>query len=178
MNLINSDDCLLVAIDFQEKLVGMLAKNDSAIKMNKLITAANILNIPTIITEQYPQGLGKTVELFDISKAQIIEKTAFSAMQQEEFKTALDKSGKKQIIIGGIETHICVHQTVAELINSGYEVFVVKDACASRNKSEFEAGIDIMRQNGAKIICLEIVLFELLRSSRHQNFKQIQSLIK
>ena len=178
MNMLDNNNCALVAIDFQEKLVGMLQKDDSAQKMNKLLTAANILNIPTIITEQYPQGLGKTIANFDTSNATIIEKTAFSAMQQEEFKSALTQTNKRQIIIGGIETHICVHQTVAELIEAGYEVFVVKDTCASRNKYEFEQGIQAMQQNGAKITCLEIVLFELLRTSRNPHFKPIQALIK
>lgn len=178
MGLINSDNCLVVAIDFQEKLVGMLEKNDSAVKMNKLITAAGLMNIPVIITEQYPKGLGSTIANFDITNAQIIEKTAFSAMLQEEFKKAVETSGKKQIIIGGIETHICVHQTVSDLIDAGYEVYVVKDACASRNKAEFKAGIETMRENGARITCLEIVLFELLRSSQNPNFKPVQALIK
>ncbi len=176
--LIDANNCLVVAIDFQERLVGMLEKNDCAVKMEKLLTAASIMNIPAIITEQYPQGLGKTISTIDTSAMQVIEKTAFSAMQQEEFKNALVQSGKKQIIIGGIETHICVHQTVSELIDAGYEVYVVKDACASRNKAEFKAGIEAMRQNGAKITCLEIVLFELLRTSRNPHFKPVQALIK
>jgi len=156
----------------------MLEKADSAIKMSKLLTVAEIMNIPAIITEQYPQGLGKTISDIDTTNFTVIEKTAFSAMQQEEFKNALKNSGKKQIIIGGIETHICVHQTVAELLNEGYEVFVVKDACASRKKDEYKAGLDAMMQNGAKITCLEIVLFELLKTSKHPNFKSIQALIK
>lgn len=178
MGLINQNNCVLVAIDFQEKLVNMLQKDDAAVKMDKLLTASNILGIPTIITEQYPQGLGKTLATFDTSNATIIEKTSFSAMQEESFKAAIAQTGKKQIIIGGIETHICVHQTVSDLIDAGYEVYVVKDACASRNTYEFKQGIEAMKQNGAKITCLEIVLFELLRSSKHPNFKPIQALIK
>ncbi len=178
MGLLNSDNCLVVAIDFQERLVNMLEKPDSAIKMAKLMQAAKILNIPAIVTEQYPQGLGKTIVDIDVEGTQVIEKTAFSAMQQEEFRTAVEASGKKQIVIGGIETHICVHQTVSELIDAGYEVYVVKDACASRNKAEFKAGLEAMKGNGAKITCLEIVLFELLRTSKHPNFKAVQALIK
>lgn len=178
MSLLNVDNCVLVAIDFQEKLVGMLQKDDAAIKMEKLLTAAHILNIPTIITEQYPKGLGATIPAFDLTNAVVIEKTSFSAMQGEDFREALAKTGKKQVIIGGIETHICVHQTVSELIDAGYEVYVVKDACASRNTYEFKQGIEAMRQNGAKITCLEIVLFELLRTSKNPNFKPVQALIK
>lgn len=178
MGLLNVDNCVLVAIDFQEKLVGMLQKDDAAVKMDKLLTAAHILNIPAIVTEQYPQGLGKTIPAFDLTNVTVLEKTAFSAMQSEEFKNALAATGKKQVIIGGIETHICVHQTVSELIDAGYEVYVVKDACASRNTFEFKQGIEAMKQNGAKITCLEIVLFELLRTSKNPNFKPVQALIK
>lgn len=178
MSLINEKECMIVAIDFQEKLVGMLEKDSCAKKMEKLLIAANLLNIPAIITEQYPKGLGHTISSIDTSTFNILEKTAFSAMQQEEFKTLIQNSGKKQIIIGGIETHICVHQTVTELLNDGYEVFVVKDACASRNKDEHKTGLDLMKQNGAQITCLEIVLFELLRSSKHPMFKPVQALIK
>ena len=178
MSLINEKECLIVAIDFQEKLVGMLEKDSCAKKMEKLLITANLLNIPTVITEQYPQGLGHTIASIDTSSFNVMEKTAFSAMQQEEFKTTIKNSGKKQIIIGGIETHICVYQTVIELLEEGYEIYVVKDACASRNKDEHKTGLDLMKQNGAKITCLEIVLFELLRSSKHPMFKPVQALIK
>lgn len=178
MSLLNVENCVLVAIDFQEKLVGMLQKDDAAVKMEKLLTAAKILNIPTIVTEQYPKGLGSTIPTFDLTDTVVLEKTAFSAMQGEDFREALVQTGKKQVIIGGIETHICVHQTVSELIDAGYEVYVVKDACASRNTYEFKQGIEAMKQNGAKITCLEIVLFELLRTSKHPNFKPVQALIK
>lgn len=178
MGLLNVENCVLVAIDFQEKLVGMLQKDDAAVKMEKLLTAAKILNIPTIVTEQYPKGLGSTIPTFDLTDTVVLEKTAFSAMQGEDFREALVQTGKKQVIIGGIETHICVHQTVSELIDAGYEVYVVKDACASRNTYEFKQGIEAMKQNGAKITCLEIVLFELLRTSKHPNFKPVQALIK
>lgn len=176
MSLLESNNCVLVGIDFQEKLVKMLNKQDSVEKFQKLYKTAKILNIPQINTEQYPQGLGKTV--FDTDGAEVIEKCTFSALQNEDFKNKLEQISRKQVIIGGIETHICVHQTVSELIDAGYEVFVVKDACASRNTYEFKQGIEAMRGNGAKITCLEIVLFELLRTSKHPNFKEIQALIK
>ena len=83
-----------------------------------------------------------------------------------------------QIIIGGIETHICVLQTAADLIKEGFEVYVVKDACASRNKSEYKTGLSLLQQYGAKVTCVEIALFELLKTAKHPNFKEIQALIK
>ena len=90
----------------------------------------------------------------------------------------MKKSGRKQIVLCGIETHICVHQTAAALIREGFEVFVVKDACASRKKYEFEQGIERMKDCGSHITCCEIVLFEWLKTSKHPNFKEIQALIK
>lgn len=86
--------------------------------------------------------------------------------------------GKKQIVICGIETHICVHQTAAALLREGFEVYVAKDGCASRNKYEFKQGIEIMQANGAKISCVEIILFEWLKTAKHPNFKEVQALIK
>ena len=178
MRLINRENCIIVGIDFQEKLVGMLKDKTCAEKMTKLVKSAKLLDIPLIFTEQYPKGLGPTIKELSELELKIIEKTSFSAFREEKFKNHLLNSGKKQIIIGGIETHICVHQTVAELLDNGFEVYVIKDACGSRNDVEFECGINRMKENGAKITCLEVVLFEFLRTSRHPNFKEIQSFIK
>lgn len=180
-NILNKENSLLLIIDVQERLVSALDK-DVVVKRTAILTqAAKILGIPTIVTEQYPKGLGSTVQQIkqNLSEtAKIFEKTAFSALREEGFSELLKSYNKKQIIICGIETHVCVHQTVADLITEGYEVSVVKDACASRNKYEFKQGIELMQQNGAKISCLEIVLFEWLKDSKNPNFKEIQALIK
>ncbi len=86
--------------------------------------------------------------------------------------------GKKQIVLFGIETHICVYQTASALVEEGFEVYVIKDACASRNKYEFKEGIEAMRSNGVKISCVEIALFEWLKGAKNPKFKEVQSLIK
>ncbi len=91
---------------------------------------------------------------------------------------ALEKANKKQVVILGIETHICVLQTAVDLIKNGFEVYIVKDACASRNKKEYKTGLELLKQYGAKITCTEIALFELLKTAKHPNFKDIQALIK
>lgn len=180
-NILNTDDSLLLIIDVQERLVSALDK-DIVVKRTAILTqAAKILDIPTIITEQYPKGLGSTVEQIKMNTSKstvFFEKTAFSALNEDGFLEKLKSFKKSQIIICGIETHVCVHQTVADLINEGFDVYVVKDACASRNKYEFKQGIDIMQQNGAQITCLEIVLFEWLKNAKHPKFKEIQALIK
>ncbi len=180
-NILNIEDSLLLIIDVQERLVSALDKDVVVRRASTLVNAAKILNIPTIVTQQYSKGLGKTVENITQNlshDSKIFEKTAFSALQEPEISKTIKNYNKKQIIISGIETHVCVHQTVADLLSEGYEVHVVKDACASRNKYEFKQGIDRIQENGAKITCLEIVLFEWIKDAKHPNFKEIQALIK
>lgn len=181
MNMLDRKESLLLIVDVQERLVNALDKDVVANRTATIAKAAKILEIPVIVTEQYPKGLGSTIPQVKMclpEDAQIFEKTAFSAMKEKGFFELLKSFNKKQIVICGIETHVCVHQTVADLIEEGYKVYVVKDACASRSKYEFKQGIDIMQQNGAKISCLEIVIFEWLRSAKNPYFKEIQILIK
>lgn len=181
MNKLSQNDSLVLLIDIQDKLVGMLEKDIIVDKASKLVKAAKILQIPVIVTEQYPKGLGKTVA--EVAQnlpenTQTFEKVTFSALDTDGVLEKIKSYGKKQIVLLGIETHICVHQTCAALLEQGYEVYIIKDACASRNKYEFLQGIEAMRQNGAKISCLEIALFEWLGSAKHPNFKEVQALIK
>lgn len=179
--VLKKEDSLLLIIDVQDKLVAALDR-EIVVKRTAILTeAAKILEIPTIVTEQYPKGLGATVELVKQHFSEvtpIFEKTAFCAVKEEGFLEKIKSFGKKQIVICGIETHICVHQTAAALINEGFEVFVAKDACASRNKYEFKQGIERMQANGAEISCLEIILFEWLETAKNPHFKEVQALIK
>ena len=180
--MIDINDTLFVLIDIQEKLVTMLNKQEPIIKAtSRLANAAAIMNIPTVLTEQYPQGLGKTI--FDVTSAitegtPIIEKTSFSAMQTPEFAEKIKASDKKNIVIGGIETHICVYQTTIDLIAEGFNVVVAKDACASRSSDCFKTGIQLMKDAGATISNVETILFELLKTSKNPYFKPVQALIK
>lgn len=180
--MLDIENTLFVLIDIQERLVTMLNKQEPVVKATStLVNAASIMNIPTILTEQYPQGLGKTV--FDVTSVMddstpVIEKTSFSAMQTPEFAEKLKSYGKKNIVIGGIETHICVYQTAVDLIKEGFNVVVAKDACASRSSDCFKTGIQLMKDAGATISNVEVVLFELLKTSKNPYFKAVQALIK
>lgn len=177
--MLNLQDSLLIIIDIQDKLVS--AANNGAIcadNASKLVKSAQILNIPTIITEQYPKGLGHTVSDIDKSSTKIIEKTYFSAFLEEDFREKILSANKKQIIICGIETHICVLQTAAHLQEQGYEVYVVNDASSSRNEANHITGLDLLRQYNVKITSTEIVLFQWLKTSKNPCFKEIQALIK
>jgi nicotinamidase-related amidase len=179
--MLDINNAIVLAIDLQEKLVRATNADEEIQNAKKLIEAANILNIPVIVTEQYPKGLGNTVEaiknLFNNSTA-VIEKTAFSALMESEVLETLIKSGRKQVILFGIELHICVYQTALELIEKGFEVYLIKDASKSRKDFEFNCALELLKNKAANVTCLEMVLFELLKSSKHLCFKEIQALIK
>ena len=175
-----SDNYLVLVIDVQDKLVASLEKDKIVDEVTKIVKAAKILDIPVLFTEQYPKGLGSTVESITKSETdgEFFEKTSFDATLEPGFLKKIKSYKKKKIFIMGIETHICVYQTAIALIKKGFEVYAVKDACASRKKYEFKQGIEAMRDNGVKISCVEMVLFEWLKSSKHPKFKEIQALIK
>lgn len=169
----------ILCIDLQEKLVNMIKNESVANNSIKLLKAADILNIDTLITEQYPKGLGSTIEeIRKINNFKTLEKTTFSAYSTKEISDELKNLKNKNIIVFGIETHICVYQTVSDLIDKGANVYVIKDCCASRDIENHNTALELMKQKGAKITTLEIVLFEWLKSSKHPNFKEIQALIK
>lgn len=181
--MLSQKNSLVLVIDIQEKLVKALEKDTIVSKASKIINAAKILDIPVLYTEQYPKGLGHTVEELCHSERGeesnvIFEKTYFNALLEDGFWEKIKSYGKKQIVIMGIETHICVYQTASALVENGFEVYAIKDACASRNKYEFKQGIEAMKQNGVKISCVEIALFEWLKGAKHPKFKEVQALIK
>ena len=171
--MLDTKDTAVVCIDLQEKLVNMLVNSDFiASSATKLMYASHILNIDTIITEQYPKGLGSTIEpICAITGFNAVEKTSFSAFE------VLPKL-KENVVIFGIETHICVYQTVLDLLKNGHNVYVVADCCGSRSELNYKTSLELMKQSGAKITTLGIVLFEFLKSSKHPNFKEVQALIK
>ncbi len=176
--MLKASDALVVMIDMQEKLVNATNAENEVKQAEKIIKTAEILNIPVLVSEQYPKGLGQTLPELKNDKQKYIEKTSFSLLKQEDALDMVRLFHKKQIILFGIETHICVYQTAMDLMKKGYEVYLIKDACKSRKEYEYNAGIDLMRQNGIKISCVEVALFELLESSKHPHFKEIQQLIK
>ena len=181
MNVLVPEESLLLLIDVQEKLVNALDKDVIVKRVFNLVKSARLLNIPVVVTEQYPKGLGSTVSslVHELPEnTSIFEKVTFNALDADGVLDKIKALGKKQIVICGIETHICVHQTVAALLREGFEVYVAKDACASRNKYEFKQGIELMQANGATISCMEIILFEWLKSAKNPYFKEIQALIK
>lgn len=181
--MLNQDNSLLLMIDVQEKLVGMLQERAQIIKnkAQKLIQAAQILKIKTIITEQYPKGLGSTIsEVQNVLSENfcVFEKTNFSALKEKDVLEQLESEGKKQVVLFGIEAHICVMQTAIELKEKGFEVFVVYDASSSRDEKEKELAMKNLRHLGILTLSVESVLFMWLGASSNEHFKEVQALIK
>ncbi len=181
MSIINSKNSIILIIDIQEKLVSMLAEDNISDNAAKLVRAGRILEVPVVVTEQYPKGLGTTLEKIRQEAAEetvYFEKTSFSAMQEPGFQELLAGFNRNKILVCGVETHICVCQTAVDLVNAGYDTEVACDITASRSEYQFSAGIEKMKQLGVRTTSLEMALFELLGSSRHPDFKEIQGLIK
>ncbi len=173
--MLNTDNTTILCIDIQDKLVNMLQNNkELTLNIVKLMKAADILNIETIITEQYPKGLGSTIdEIKSIANFKTVEKTCFSALQSEHFPEIKNEN----VILFGIETHICVYQTALDLINQGKNVHIVSDCSASRSEFNHKTALDALKQQGAIIESLEMILFQFLKSSKHPDFKEVQKLI-
>lgn len=182
--MLNSKNSILIMIDVQDKLVKMLNEknqNEMVEKTKKIVSAAKILHIDTITTEQYPKGLGATIqEVQEIlgEKYLPFEKTNFSIVKEDEIFEAVKKTGKKQVVLFGIEAHICVFQTAIELKEMGYEVFVVYDISHSRKDEEKLLAMKNLSQLGILTLSLEMVLFMWLTGSKNPNFKEVQALIK
>lgn len=179
--MLKLDDTALVVIDVQGKLAQLMHERDALFKnLRLMIQGAKALELPVLLTEQYPKGLGPTIPevaelLTDVAP---ITKTAFSCCGEPAFNEAFAALGRRQTLLVGIETHVCVWQTVHDLLETEYEVHVVADAVSSRSSDNKQIGLQRMRDAGAKITCAETALFELMRVAGGPRFKEISQLIK
>jgi nicotinamidase-related amidase len=152
--MLQKENTVLVVIDIQGKLAQLMHQKEAVYQnVNRLIEGAKVLDMPIIWTEQYPEGLGGTIPAVaaTLEGVRPIPKMTFSCCQNDEFQIALKASGRQQILITGIETHICVYQTTIELLEAGYEVEVVADAVSSRTPENKKIGLDKMQRAGAGI---------------------------
>lgn len=181
-NTLELTQAALVIIDMQEAFrLKMASFDQSAARIGLMTKAATLLNIPILVTEQYPKGLGHTSDLIKEALPDgtpIIEKTAFSSCGAQEFCFQLETKRVKQVIICGIEAHICVNQTVHDLLASGYQVHLLTDCIHSRSKRDRKAGLAKMQMSGAIPSSVEMALFEMMRDAKHEQFKAIQGLVK
>lgn len=179
--MLDKETAVLVVIDFQDKLLnkisGAEAISDRAVK---LIQFAYALKLPILCTEQYPAGLGPTNAAVKavLGDAPIIEKLSFGCLGEPKFLDALQSTGRNQLLITGIETHVCVMQTALAALEEGYDVFVVCDAVGSRFEGDYEAGLARMRRAGVQLVTAEMAIFETLRAAGTPEFKRVLPLVK
>lgn len=179
--LYKPSEALLVVIDIQERLAPLMFSEQNLIKnTNTLLKGAGILGVRTLITEQYPKGLGSTDNRVDFDKdnTPVLEKTSFSIFGNAQITDFIVQSGAKNLIICGIESHICVLQSVLHALNLGLAVWVAQDALSSRTQENHLNAIELMRSKGAHISCVESLLFGAMLESKNEHFKQISTLIK
>ena len=178
---IEPEQSLFVLIDVQEKLFPHIT-NKEEIEKNLLILleGLNLLEIPIIVNEQYKKGLGETIASIDakIENASYFEKTTFSCCGEMSALDNIKTSGKKTIIIAGIETHVCVMQSVLDLLELNYNVVLVVDCVGSRKALDTDIAIERMVQAGVILATYESILFELTRDSKNSVFKKISQLVK
>ncbi|HEY2718600.1 MAG TPA: isochorismatase family protein [Solirubrobacteraceae bacterium] len=175
MALLHRDRAALVVVDVQEGFRPYASFAGVAESCRRLLAGARILGLPAVISEQYPKGLGKSAPELELGEGEemMIEKTVFSAARADGF----DLNGRKQAIVCGIETHVCVSQTVHDLIGSGVEVHVPADAVGSRHSLDYERGLERLERAGAVVSTVESALFELLERAGTPEFKSVQKLI-
>ena len=171
----------LVVVDIQERLLPAMHERERLLQNAlRLVKGAGVLNLPVIVTEQYPKGIGRTVpELAGaVPDFEPIEKTAFSCCSAKTFVPSLASRNVRDVVLCGIEAHVCVCQTALDLLDRDFGVFIVTDAISSRTRENWHGGIERMKNAGATIVSTEMILFELLEYAGTDEFKKILELIK
>ncbi len=180
-NVLAPASTALIVVDVQERFRD--AMEDFEVMLQgcvRLVRTFRLLELPVLVTEQYPKGLGRTVDelLEALGDAAIPEKTAFSSMGCDGIPERLEATGAGAVVVCGIESHVCVNQTVHDLLAAGYQVHVAVDAVAARHSCDEDLGLAKMERSGALLTSSEMAAFELLQDARHPRFKEVQALYK
>ncbi len=180
---IKRNDSLLIAIDYQEKLMPVMDEVERLRdKVSRLTRGIGVLKIPAIATEQYPKGLGRTENFEEFEKnlggVTLVEKDSFSAFGAPEFEELVKATSKKTILLCGIEAHICVQQTALDFLERGYRVLLIVDCCSSRSVLDKSIALSRMQQAGVELVTVESLLFEMIEGNKDSEFKDISRIIK
>ena len=179
--MLQADNAALVIVDIQGKLASLMHRKeifyDNVVRM---IKGARLLNIPSIWNEQLPDKLGATIEPIssELGDLQPLIKKSFSCCGNPDFVERLKATGRKQVLLTGMETHICVFQTAIDLIDTGYEVHLVTDAVASRFEHNYRVGIERIKDHGAIVTSTEMALFEMFDVAEGPQFKELVKIVK
>lgn len=174
------EETLLLVIDIQDRLARVMDDRDQVIRNSRiLLKAAREMGFPCLVTEQYPKGLGRTAaELLEwVDQDLLFTKNSFTACT-EQVKEALGRLARKKVLVTGMETHVCVFQTVRDLLGDGYQVFLASDAVTSRSRFNYLNGLELIRSMGAVITNTETAVFDLLKVAGTPEFKAMSALIK
>ena len=179
--MLKPEKAVLILVDVQDKLSAAMHEKEALIDSTvRIAKGAKILGVPILWTEQNPQGLGPTVPEVRavLTEGEPVTKLSFSCCGEPRFMDAVEKLGRKQVIIGGIESHVCVYQTVADLLSRGFEVQVLADCVSSRTPANRDVGLEKCRQLGAGITSVETALFEMLGAAQGDKFKRMLKVVK
>ena len=180
--MLNIENAVFLVVDVQARFSGMMHEEQALYhNIQRLLKTIQVLQLPVLWTEQAPDKLGPTVDsisvlLFPLNKP--IGKRSFSCYGSPEFVRALRATNRRQVIVTGIETHVCVYQTASDLHQYGYEVFVVADATSARTQLNKDITLERLRHDNIHVLCAESVICELLRSADHPKFKDVMAYIK
>ena len=180
--MLSINNTTLLIIDVQERLAPVMLNKEKLLdNLQRLIKGAKVLELPIIYTEQVPKKLGPTLsEIADllVGVSDPISKSSFSCCGCNPFMQHLEKLERKQVLMAGIETHVCVYQTAIDLLKQGYNVQLVTDAVSSRTAENRQLAINRIKEAGAKLTSTEMALFELLRVAEGDKFRQVSRIVK
>ncbi len=179
--MLDSDNTILVIIDVQDKLAGAMVEKEKLVEnLQKIIKGARVFELPVIVTEQNPKGLGATISEVSnlLPDCPPIPKLSFSGYADMHFIEKLEAAGRQQVLLAGIEAHVCVYQTARDLAEAGFEVQVLVDCISSRTLENKNIGIEKMRYEDIDLTGVETALFELLKVAEGDRFKQILRIVK
>lgn len=184
MTLVHRTRAVLAIVDIQERLLGALAEDRRTAVVERALIAVDtalVLGVPVLVSEQYPKGLGPTAapirqHLGDAFAP--IEKLAFSCGRSPEFRQALERTGRREVILCGVETHVCVLQTALDLVHENYQVFIAADAVASRRDVDRDTALALLRQAGVTIGTTEMFAFQMLECAGTDEFRKISKIVK
>jgi nicotinamidase-related amidase len=179
--MLKLENTAVIIIDMQAKLWNVMSEKEALLaNVQKLVKGIQVLGVPIVLTEQNPQGLGPTMpELMQLlTETQPIPKFCFSCHQDKNFEQTIFRLKKQQLLICGIESHICVYQTALDLMNHGYEIQVIADAVSSRVPTNRDITLMRVQSEGAKLTTVEMALYELLQTAENPKFKEMLRVVK
>lgn len=178
-DLMSRDDTALLVIDVQDRLLPAISGRDHIVwNIRRLIDGAQVLGLDVAATEQYPKGLGATAPILAERLGEIPSKLMFSCRECEEIFTKFSKNGRHKVLVCGIESHVCVQQTVLDLMGEGFRVYVAVDAVGSRHELDYQTALRRMETAGATLTTTEAALFEWCEVAGTAEFKQISRLVR